>query len=446
MEKLLGKIYYDPKEGFMGINNLYRKAKKKDKTIKMKDVEKWLKQQAVGQVHTRKSDQIEYLPIMSFTPGHFQMDLTDMDVFKSQNKNFRYILTVINVNTRKLYAYKSKKKDAASITLLLKQFVKDVDKFHENDDQRPLPYIKNITTDAGSEFKSSSKDFLKSNNIELQVVYPGDKYWKTGKIERVHRTLKELFSKWFSYTGKTIWYDMLDTFVDNYNNRYHTGIKMSPNEVTWKLEKKIIKEMIVRMVKKVRNLKFWLGDLVRIKKKKSVFEKGEGLYSDEVYKIVQFRPLKTIKLETLDGKKLKRIFKDYQLLYVGRSMDDIKGKVSRAKVAEARKKARTKRRLGQEGVSAQNVIRESRRVGEIMREKKKTKVKKMTWKYKRGDVLKAKRDFFKDTELTLKRRTGKVSQTNSKFQGSIPAYNIKWDDQEKGIWYDKESVESELSK
>ena len=173
MEKLLGKIYYDPKEGFMGINNLYRKAKKKDKTIKMKDVEKWLKQQAVGQVHTRKSDQIEYLPIMSFTPGHFQMDLTDMDVFKSQNKNFRYILTVINVNTRKLYAYKSKKKDAASITLLLKQFVKDVDKFHENDNQRPLPYIKNITTDAGSEFKSSSKDFLKSNNIELQVVYPG---------------------------------------------------------------------------------------------------------------------------------------------------------------------------------------------------------------------------------------------------------------------------------
>ena len=60
IEKLLGKFYYDPKEGFMGINNLYRKAKKKDKTVKMKDVEKWLKEQAVGQVHTRKSDKIEY--------------------------------------------------------------------------------------------------------------------------------------------------------------------------------------------------------------------------------------------------------------------------------------------------------------------------------------------------------------------------------------------------
>ena len=62
---------------------------------------------SIGQVHTRNSDQIEYLPIMRFTPGHFQMDLTDMDVFKSQNKSFLdyiiYILTVINVNTRKLY-------------------------------------------------------------------------------------------------------------------------------------------------------------------------------------------------------------------------------------------------------------------------------------------------------------------------------------------------------
>ena len=72
---------------------------------------------SIGQVHTRNSDQIEYLPIMRFTPGHFQMDLTDMDVFKSQNKNFRYILTVINVNTRKLYAYKSKKKDAALVII-----------------------------------------------------------------------------------------------------------------------------------------------------------------------------------------------------------------------------------------------------------------------------------------------------------------------------------------
>ena len=196
IEKLLGKIYYDPKEGFMGVNNLFKKAKAKDKTVKLVDVKKWLKKQAVSQVHTRKSIKTEYLPIFSFNPGHYQMDLTDMNVFKSQNKNFRYILTIININTRKLYAYKTKSKSPVSIAKLLKKFVKDVKDFHKNDKQRPSPYIRNITTDAGSEFKGLAREFLKSQNIELQVVYPGDKFWTTSKIERVHRTLKELFQKW----------------------------------------------------------------------------------------------------------------------------------------------------------------------------------------------------------------------------------------------------------
>ena len=63
IEKLLGKIYYDPKEGFMGVNNLFKKAKAKDKTVKLVDVKKWLKKQAVSQVHTRKSIKTEYLKI-----------------------------------------------------------------------------------------------------------------------------------------------------------------------------------------------------------------------------------------------------------------------------------------------------------------------------------------------------------------------------------------------
>ena len=58
---------------------------------------------SIGQVHTRNSDQIEYLPIMRFTPGHFQMDLTNMDVFKRVKTKFLVILRMINVNTRKLY-------------------------------------------------------------------------------------------------------------------------------------------------------------------------------------------------------------------------------------------------------------------------------------------------------------------------------------------------------
>ena len=116
--------------------------------------------------------------------------------------------------------------------------------------------------------------------------------------------------------------------------------------------------------------------MVRIKQKKSTFEKGERLYSDSVYKIVKIKPLGTMKLEDLNGKLLKRTFKDYQLLYVGRSITDIEGKASRAQVAVARKRARTKRRLGQEGVSRENILRRGREIGKIMAPKKKRKRKK----------------------------------------------------------------------
>ena len=58
-------------------------------------------------------------------------------------------------------------------------------------------------------------------------------------------------------------------------------------------------------------------DYVRIKKDKSVFEKGEGLFSDEVYKVVDMKTYGTIKLEDSDGNIMPRTYKNYQLLYVG---------------------------------------------------------------------------------------------------------------------------------
>ena len=111
----------------MGINSLYKKAKKIIKNIKLKEVQSWYKKQATTQIHYRKNKKISYLPIFSYKPGAFQADLTEMKRLASKNKGYRYILTAINVNTRKLYAYKSKTKSATAIKNLLKQFKKDVE-------------------------------------------------------------------------------------------------------------------------------------------------------------------------------------------------------------------------------------------------------------------------------------------------------------------------------
>ncbi len=449
IEKVLTEIYYDPLEGLMGINSLYKKAKKVIKTIKLKDVQSWYKKQATTQVHYRQTKKINYLPIFSYRPGAFQMDLTEMKRLASKNKQYKYILTAINVNTRKLYAYKSKSKSAATIKKLLNQFKKDVRDHNLNipeNNRPPEPYVSSITTDAGTEFIGSKSWFI-DNDIQLIVVNPMNKKYTTSKIERVHRTLKELFNKYFTAFATSKWYDMLDDFIANYNNRFHYSIKQSPNDVGYKEEKDIIKNDFLRMVKKLNTKQYQVGDKVRIRNVKRMFEKGEVLYSSKVYTVDKIYPLFTYRLRDEDGDLLKKTFKDYEMLYVGEDIQNAE-RVSRASVEEADRQASSRNRFLRTGLDRSTIrsdqLRASRRIGNIMRPKRKKKVKRLQWKYKRGDKIRAELRFFRGTNLSNKVRIGKIQQTNSKFQGNIPAYNIKWNDQDTGLWYDKESVESEL--
>ena len=60
VDSILGKVYYDPKRGFMGVNNLHRAIQKINPKVKIKEVQDWLNKQAVAQIHKRMSDKIAY--------------------------------------------------------------------------------------------------------------------------------------------------------------------------------------------------------------------------------------------------------------------------------------------------------------------------------------------------------------------------------------------------
>ena len=49
-------------------------------------------------------------------------------------------------------------------------------------------------------------------------------------IERFTRTIKEKFFKYFSANNARKFVDVLDLFVDQYNNTIHSSIKMTPKE------------------------------------------------------------------------------------------------------------------------------------------------------------------------------------------------------------------------
>ena len=72
---------------------------------------------------------------------------------------------------------------------------------------------------------------------------------KSVVVERFIRTLKNKLYKHMTATSKSVYYNVLDDVVSEYNNTKHSTIKMKPKDV------KMIKEYIlINIMKKVLDL------------------------------------------------------------------------------------------------------------------------------------------------------------------------------------------------
>ena len=91
---------------------------------------------------------------------------------------------------------------------------------------------------------------------------------KSVVAQRFIRTLKNKIYKYVTSISKNVYIDKLDDIVDEYDNTYHRKIKMKPVNV--KVNTCIDFEKEVNE----RDLKFKVGDHVRISKYKNIFAKG----------------------------------------------------------------------------------------------------------------------------------------------------------------------------
>ena len=86
--------------------------------------------------------------------------------------------------------------------------------------------------------------------------------------ERFIRTLKNKIHKYMTSISKNVYIDKLGDIVDEYNNTYHTSIKMKPVDVK--------DNTYINFEKEVndKDPKFKIGDYVRISKYRNIFAKG----------------------------------------------------------------------------------------------------------------------------------------------------------------------------
>ena len=94
-------------------------------------------------------------------------------------------------------------------------------------------------------------------------------------VERFNRTLKTRLWKYFTAKNTNVYIDILQDTVQGYNNSYHRSIGRTPASVSLLNVGKVRRKLCEKSwTKSKRELKFELGDQVRISQSCRTFKKG----------------------------------------------------------------------------------------------------------------------------------------------------------------------------
>lgn len=219
----------------------------------------------------------------------YQADLVDMIKFSKFNKGFKYIMTIINCFSKFALAIPLKSKSKSEVSTALKPVFERYK-------------MKNFQTDQGLEFFNSDvKTLVRKFNINHYFTYSEK---KASICERFNRTLKSKMWRYFSEKGNYKWIDILPTLVNNYNRTFHSTIGMKPYEVNKSNENMVLKNILKnrRPIKKV-NIKFKVGDRVRVSRFKREFAKGYWpQWSNEIYSVCKVQLTSPVTYLLKDGK------------------------------------------------------------------------------------------------------------------------------------------------
>ena len=233
----------------------------------------------------------------TFKDNIWGVDLGDMKLISRYNKGIRFLLYVIDIFSKYAWVVPLKDKKGVSIVAAFQSILKQ-------SNRKP----NKIWVDKSSEFYNASlKKWLKDNDI---VMYSSRNVGKSVVDERFIGALKNKIYKYMTSISKNVYIDKLDDIVDEYNNTYHTTIKMKRIDVK--------DNTYINTDRKVNDKgpKFKVGDHVRISKYKNIFAKGytpnwfeETFVIKKVKKIVPW----TYVIKDLNGKEITVTFYEKEL-------------------------------------------------------------------------------------------------------------------------------------
>ena len=224
-------------------------------------------------------------------------DLADMQLLSRYNKGIRFLLCAIDIFSKYAWVVPLKDKKGVSIVTAFQSILKQ-------SNRKP----NKILVHKGSEFYNAFfKKWLQDNDI---VMYSTHNEEKSVVVERFIRTIKSKIYKHMTSISKNVCIDKSDDIVDEYNNKYHTTIKMKLIDVK--------DNTYINTDKEINNKdpKFKVGNHVRISKYKNIFAKSyTPNWPEEVFVIKKVKNTVpwTYVINDLNGEEITGTFYEKEL-------------------------------------------------------------------------------------------------------------------------------------
>jgi hypothetical protein len=160
-------------------------------------------------------------PVISKFPQQiWSIDLIDMSYYKTHNKNWRYILTVVDVFSRKIWLEKLKDKEGKTVADVLKHVF-----------ERAGVAPRHVLSDNGAEFIGELMvKMLKENDVKQRLTRTYSPM-ANGVTERANREVRKIIRAYMAKNGNNVWYDILRNVEENKNQTYHSLMKTFPDNV-----------------------------------------------------------------------------------------------------------------------------------------------------------------------------------------------------------------------
>ena len=291
--KTLEKSYYNVKGigSYTGINTLSKKVK-----VKPAKVKQWLQSQDAYTLHKPVRRKFQRRKVIVGGPDQqWQADLVDVGRLSKDNKGIKFLLTCIDVFSKKAWVVPLKDKTGVSLVKAFESI------------KNSLPQY--LQTDKGTEFLNRTfQTWLKKKGVHFFTTENDD--IKACIVERFNRTLKQKLWRYFTKQDTLSYLDILEDVVDVYNRTPHRSIGMAPLDVNDKTKTTVWFCLYADPIEyKEPDLR--VGDSVRISKTRRAFKKGYlPQWTEEIFTIVERNPTHppTFVIADWDGEVLQGTF------------------------------------------------------------------------------------------------------------------------------------------